>query len=161
MRTLAAAAAFALCVIVGLRKSAALKRRSELLAELRTMLRIFSIEIRCCALTLEELCERADGKFGELLRAARESCDDIRTAWDNACSEMTRSGYSGEEAELMRSLGKELGTSDCAGQEQLLELYFERISALYEAASADNGKKARLFRSVGFLCGAGAAVLLI
>ena len=61
----------------------------------------------------------------------------------------------------MRSLGRELGTSDCAGQEQLLELYFERISALYEKAAAESGKKARLFRSVGFLCGAGAAVLLI
>ncbi len=161
MRTAAAAAAFILCVIAGLRRSAALKRRAELLCELRTMIRLFSIEIRCCAYTLDELCEKADGRFGELLREYRESCPDIRAAWETACSAMRKNGYGAEETELLRELGKTLGTSDCAGQEQLLELHGERLAALYEAAAADYAKKGKLFRSVGLLCGAGAAVLLI
>lgn len=161
MRTAAALAAFALCAVAGMRKSATLRRRVEILGELRTMLRMFSIGIRCCALTLGELCEKADGRFGALLHTAAENSADIHAAWDGACTEMRRIGCGAEETELIRSLGAKLGTSDCAGQEQLIEMHYERISALYEAVSADCAKKAKMFRSVGFLCGAGAAVMII
>lgn len=161
MRAAAAAAAFILCLAAGLRHSAALKRRAELLGELVVMLKLFGIEIRCCAYPLDELCERAEGRFAELVRAAREHCPDIRSAWERACSQMRGSGYGAAETELMRELGKSLGTSDIAGQETLLALHGERLSALYEQAAADYAKKGKTFRSVGLLCGAGAAVLLI
>ena len=125
------------------------------------MLSCFAIEIRCSAPTLDELCERARGRFAELLRERRSICEDFHTAWEQACGSLTQNGFGEEEAELLRELGKSLGTSDAAGQLKLLELNEERIAALYSSAEADYAAKGKLFRSVGMLCGIGAAILII
>ena len=160
IRHILALAAFALCALSGLGRSRLAKRRCELLAELVRLLAGFSVRIRCTAPTLGELIEQDGGLFAQLVREER-SAGDIRAAWAAGCERLEALPFCRkDEAALMRSLGQALGKSDRAGEVQTLELYEGQLSALYEAARAEYAEKGRLFRSVGALCGLGAAVML-
>lgn len=161
MRILLAFTAFILCCALGMRKSLLLKRRTELLDELSRLMGEFEIEIRYAAPTLDRLCERAEGSFAEIVRDIRAETD-IKTAWEQACGRLSALPYcKTEETELLLSLGRSLGTCDVNGQLSLIELHSEKLNALRKAAAEESLKKGKLFRSVGTLCGIGAAVLII
>lgn len=161
MRIILALTAFLLCLAWGARQSLLLKRRTALLEELSRMLGEFEIEIRFAAPTLDILCEKAEGCFADILRECRGSCD-IKTAWEQACGRLSALPCChDEERELLLSLGRSLGTSDISGQLSLIELHSEKLSALGRSAAEESAKKGKLFRSVGALCGIGAAVLII
>ncbi len=162
MRVLLAFMAFALCLAEGLRASLLLKRRAALIEELCELLSGFAIEIRCCAPTLDELCERAGGTFADLLKGCRADAPDIITAWENACKKLSELPCCRkDEAELMRTLGRSLGRSDAAGELSLLAMYKEKLETLGREAREEFAGKGKLFRSVGTLCGIGAAILII
>ena len=161
MRTILALAAFLLCFAYGARQSLLLKRRAAFLEELSRMLGGFEIEIRFAAPTLDILCEKAEGGFADILREC--CCDnDIKSAWERACGRLRALPYCrAEESELMLSLGRSLGTSDISGQLSLIGLHSEKLNALRKSAAEESAKKGKLFRSVGALCGLGAAVLIM
>lgn len=162
MRIFIALAAFALCFAVGTRKSLLLKRRVTLLEELVRLLNEFAIEIRCTAPTLDELCGQARGSFAEMLRECREESTDIKSAWEKACGQLSQLSCCGtEEYEIMLSLGQSLGTCDVQGQLSLLELHSEKLSSVRQAAADEYARKGKLMRSVGALCGIGAAILIV
>ncbi len=162
MRILLSFLAFALCFFEGLRQSTLLKRRACLIEELCGLLNGFAIEIRCCAPTLDELCEKAEGTFADILKGCRADAPDIITAWESACEKLAALPCcKKDEAELMRALGRSLGRSDAAGELSLLEMYREKLETLSKAAQEDFAGKGKLFRSVGTLCGIGAAILII
>ncbi len=162
MRVLLSFLAFALCFAEGLRQSTLLKRRACLIEDLCGLLNGFAIEIRCCAPTLDELCEKAQGTFADMLKDCRADAPDIITAWDNACERLAALPCcKKDEAELMRTLGRSLGRSDAAGELSLLDMYKEKLETLGKAAREDAEGKGKLFRSVGTLCGIGAAILII
>lgn len=161
MRVLLALAAFLLCLACGIRSSLLLKRRTALLEELSRMLGEFKIEIRFAAPTLDTLCDKAEGCFADILRECRERLD-IKSAWERACGRLSELPFCrAEERELLLSLGRSLGTSDVSGQLSLIELHSEKLNALAKAAAEEFAAKGKLFRSVGALCGVGAAVLII
>lgn len=158
MRILAAVIVFVLCAAEGLRRRFALKHRAELLDDILAMLNIFSIEISCRALTPDELIVNAKGSsFAELVREKRSTLPNIKAAWEAACEELPKN----RERELLSELGQSLGTSDKAGQLQLLSLYSAEISRLKEDAWESYRKKGEAFSRVGMLCGAAAAVLIL
>lgn len=158
LRVIAAFIALACCAAEGYRRSARLKIRVESLGEIERMLSDFAIEIRCCALTVDELMRRRDGRFAELFARCREGTENAKSAWEAACGLLPQKD---EETALLRELGRSLGTSDRAGQLQLLELYSERISALRAAAESSCAQKAQAVLRVGILCGIAVAVLII
>ena len=161
MRTILAMAAFLLCFVFGVRQSLLLKRRAAFLEELSRMLSEFEIEIRFAAPTLDILCEKAEGDFADIIRECRRD-NDIKSAWEQACGRLKVLSYChAAESELMLSLGRSLGTSDISGQRSLIELHSEKLGALRKSASEESAKKGKLFRSVGALCGIGAAVLIM
>lgn len=159
-RHILAAAAFVLCVLAGLGKCRTAKRRCELLSELVRMLSGFSVRIRCTAPTLEELIGEDSGIFAQLVREElRSGC--IRSAWVAACERLRALPYCREEeAALLKKLGQSLGRSDREGEICTLNLYGEQLSALSEAAREEYSRKGRMFRSVGALCGLGAAIMI-
>lgn len=160
IRHFIAITAFALCALAGLGRSRLAKRRCELLAELVGLIAGFSVKIRCTAPTLAELIEQENGLFAQLVREERAG-GDIRAAWAAGCGRLAELPFCHkEEAALMQALGQALGKSDRAGAVQTLELYEGQLSALYEAARAEYEEKGRLFRSVGALCGLGAAIMM-
>lgn len=161
MRVFTAFAAFSACFAAGLYKSFLLKRRAVVLEELCRMVKSFSVEIRYTAPTLDELCGKSEGVFAEILNECRKDSD-IHAAWDSACAILSKKPYcSREEAELLRNLGSSLGASDIAGQLSILEMYSEKLSDISRTASEEAAGKGKLFRSVGMLCGIGAAVIAV
>ena len=139
MRAILAMAAFLLCFVFGVRQSLLLKRRAAFLEELSRML----------------------SDFADIIRECRRD-NDIKSAWEQACGRLKALSYChAAESELMLSLGRSLGTSDISGQLSLIELHSEKLSALRKSASEESAKKGKLFRSVGALCGIGAAVLIM
>ena len=107
------------------------------------------------------ICEKAEGDFADIIRECRRD-NDIKSAWEQACGRLKVLSYChAAESELMLSLGRSLGTSDISGQLSLIELHSEKLGALRKSASEESAKKGKLFRSVGALCGIGAAVLIM
>ncbi len=157
MRWAAAIAAFLLCALEGRRRSMALKNRVTLLSELVTMLNNFSIEIRCRALTLDELLSAEDGQFARLVVQKSSDHSDIRSAWDAVCAELPKS----RERTLLCDLGRSFGKSDKSGQLRLLEMYGAQLSQLKDEAESCYRKKGEALSKVGMLCGAAAAVLIL
>lgn len=158
LRVIAAFIALICCAAEGYRRGAKLRIRVKTLGEIERMLNDFAIEIRCSALTIDELMRRADGRFAEIFARCRENSENARDAWESACGTLPQND---KETALLRELGHSLGTSDRAGQLQLLELYSERISDLRTAAESDCSRKAQAVQRVGILCGIAAAVLII
>lgn len=158
MRFLAALIAFGCCVLEGFRRSRALKNRAVFLGEISQMLSNFLIEIRCSGLTLDELISRADGRFAKLVRGYIDSGEDAKTAWENACSQLSEKGG---EAALLAELGQSIGTSDREGTLRLIELYAERFGELERVAREAYSRKGKAVMQVGALCGIAAAVIII
>lgn len=162
MRLLPAALTFLICTMFGMMKSAELKKRAALLSELKQLAAEFSVSIRCTAPTLDELAGQCTGIFGELLRSELSQREDIREAWENAAMRLSQCSFCGkEESRLLTELGQSLGTCDAEGQLSLLEMYSEKLDKLCKSADEDSRTKGKLFRSVGTLAGAGAAILII
>ncbi|MGN0651102.1 MAG: stage III sporulation protein AB [Oscillospiraceae bacterium] len=162
MNILPAAALFAACTIIGLCQSRMLKLRAENLGELEQLCAEISLEMRCTAPPLERLAGSLHGEFAGLLNSELSVGSDIRRAWEDSCEKLGRRGYCRlDEQQLLRELGAALGTTSAEGQLKLLELYRGRFAELRAAALEEYSKKGRLFRSVGALAGAGAAVLVL
>ena len=157
MRILAAIIAFFCCALEGRRRSLELKNRVKFLTEILLSLENFAVEIRCRALTLDELLEGDTGEFSRLVRQEKQSGCGIKDAWENVCKRLPKR----REAELLMELGRTFGTSDKAGQVQLLELYSRQLETLKAEAEQSCAQKSRAFSQVGALCGIAAAILII
>ncbi len=158
MRLLAAFIALACCVLEGFRRRAELKYHAVLLGEISQMLSGFLIEIRCSGLTLDELINRADGRFAELVQGYIDGGEDARSAWARACSQLPKKSA---EAVLLNELGHNFGTSDREGTLRLVELYAERFSELEREAREIYSRKGKAVMQVGALCGIAVAVMII
>ncbi len=162
MNILPAAAAFLICLVIGIAKSTELKKRSLLLAELKQLTTEFSISIRCTAPTLDELCESCTGVFGELLREKKAESSDIRTVWSSAAEQLAACPFCHkDEARLLLEMGQALGTCNAEGQLSLLEMYGAKLESISKSAEKDLLTKGKMCRSVSALLGAGIAVLII
>jgi stage III sporulation protein AB len=144
--------------VIGLYRSAELKRRELLLAEIVQLLEKMAVQIRYRALPLGELFESLDG--GEFLKTVEANAARLnrRDAWNSAAAsfpELT------EERDILVSIGNSLGNSDTAGQTAMLELNKELLtSRLAEAADAVT-RKGAMYRSVGILTGLGIAIIIV
>lgn len=158
MRRAAAFIALLCCVGWGLRKSLTLKKRVKFLREIQSMLKTFSVQIRCRAYTLDELLQNSGGSFAKSFEQHRGCCSDAKTAWNAACAVLPTEF---EETALLRELGECLGTSDAAGQLSLLEMYGERIAELCNQAEDEYRRKGGPLLQVGIIGGVGCAVVIM
>lgn len=162
MNILPALAVFSVCTALGLWKSSLLKRRVLLLSQLKQLTEELAAAIRYTAPTLDELSDGCGGIFGELLKATRANTSDIKSAWQAAASSLSELSYTEKsEAELMLKLSQRLGTCDSEGQLSMLAMYSEKLKSLSDEAQENAKTHGKLFRSVGTLLGAGAAILIL
>ncbi len=162
MNIFPALAVFALCAAFGLWKSSQLRKRAVLLSQLQQLTEELSAAIRYTAPTLDELSESCRGIFGELLNKARCGTTDIKGAWNAAAEQLGALSYTeNSEAELLTELSQRLGTCDAEGQLAMLGLYHDKLKRLSAEAEENARVRGKLFRSVGTLLGAGAAILII
>lgn len=158
LRLFAAATAFSVCAFEGYRRGRELKDRAVFLAETALLIERFSIGIRCCGRTPDELLENENGSFAALVKEFKNKLGDSRAAWEKACGTLPKNR---EEAALLRDLGRSLGSFDKESALQLLERCGAEIAALKCAAEAEYSKRGRALFQIGSLCGIGAAVLII
>ena len=65
------------------------------------------------------------------------------------------------DRELLFALGDRLGETDLDGQLSFLELTCEMLKKQQQEASENYRKKGRMYRSVGFLCGLAAGIMVL
>ncbi len=157
-RIIAAAIAFLICTYEGYRKNRELKNRVEFLAETLTLLERFSIGIKYSASTADELLERENGRFAELVKSFKSASGNTRSAWESACGALPQKL---PETALLRELGASFGTSDTDGTLKLLESCKTEILTLKSAAENEFSKRGKATFQIGTLCGIGAAILII
>lgn len=88
-----------------------------------------------------------------------DECDSFEALWNNSI-ENDKSLCDDEKSALL-PLGTSLGATDIEGQSAALQLAIEKISAMLEYERAKLPEKSRFYMSMGILCGAALAVLMI
>lgn len=68
---------------------------------------------------------------------------------------------SGDDAAMLVSFGQSLGTTDLDGQIELCNIFEQRFQERMEFYSGEYRKKSKLYVSLGFFLGLGAAIVLI
>lgn len=158
MRLAAALVAFGLCLFIGCCADRRLKKRAENLRQLLGVLHSFEVRMRYTAPPLRELLEDCDAEFTRL--ALERSCGaDIRGGWMAAAAELPY--LNGSDRRLLQELGAVLGTSGAEGQLCYIGQTLAQLSELSKGADADRERLGKLYRTVGALAGAAAAIIII
>lgn len=141
-----------------------LGRRLELLKKLELMLEKTELLIRCRSATVYEIA-------GELCRDKRlEGLDFLQyingdgtfhEVWEQSVRKHCPDCLKGEDIDLLINVGAELGASDIQGQLESLAMSRSELARITAEVRGEYAKKASLYRSMGVLAGAFAAVLLI
>ena len=161
---------FVSCCMCGLSKSRNLKKRVELLGELKCMILYLAGEIRCMHETLPEAFQRISGRlktpYRELLRKIaeemeREGKKTIVEIFDREVSELKNFPFDKEDLELIKNLGKQLGYLDIQMQLKNLELCEGLVEVSMKKASAEYLQKAKMYRYMGVLAGLFLVIILV
>jgi len=161
---------FAGCCMFGISQSQNLKKRTELLGELKCMIVYLAGEIRCMHETLPEAFQKISGRVKSpyrefLLEIAkemeRESKKPIADIFEEGIRKMKGCSLKREDLELIQNLGKQLGYLDVQMQLKNLELYEDFVEASLKKATAEYLQKARMYRYMGVLAGLFLVTILI
>ncbi len=170
LRLLGLGLLFTGCVLLGLHQSRSLKKRLELLEELKRILLLLTGEIRCGHATLPEaflqIGKKARSPYREFfLKAAEELSGDVkkpmREVLEHQINNLQGFGLLPEDLELLLDLGKALGDLDLVMQLDTLKLYGEMLDASVKKAAGEYGPKAKMYRYLGVLGGLFLVVLLV
>lgn len=161
---------FLSCTLLGVSKSSNLRRRLELLEELRRVLLLLAGEIRCVRSPLPEAFRRIGTKAAApydtfLKRVANDMEGDSKkpffVIFQEALEVFQDVPLSKEDRALLRELGQQLGYLDVQMQLKTLELYEEMVKEAIRKAAGEYGQKARMYRYLGVLLGVFLVVLLV
>jgi stage III sporulation protein AB len=177
LKTVILIALAALSGAVGIYFRAGLLRRLVILREIRYMLDEFIMLIRFKGATVREIIDTvaSDSRLADLTFLAAVSAkfqdgevsqinDDGKNfaeVWQSAAADFRQNGLTATDIKLIENIGKNLGTTDTAGQLASLSLYQNEAETAFIAAEAETAKKAKLYTSLGVLAGAFLVVFLI
>ena len=151
---------FSGCFSLGIGKSRGLKKRLELLRELKKLLLLLSGEIRCAKTPLPE----AFRKIG------RKAEDPFGTFFQKVAEELTGENRKLPETAFSRQMKllkespltpEDRGYPDLSVQLETLKLFEENLEELIKKAAADYRGKAKVYRYLGALAGLFLVVFLI
>ena len=158
-----------LCLLAGtaagLYRSAMLKKRERLLAEIIGLLEQMSVQIKYRAPLLGELFmhfnESSAEAASKFIREVLTRGNDLnwRGAWNEAADSFAE--LNDGDVEILTSIGNSLGNSDADGQTAMLELNRKLLELRLTEASENAAKKGAMYRSVGVLTGLGLAIVVI
>ncbi len=148
--------------MIGVRKSSALKQRSDCLKALRKMLFSVKLMLSFNAPTLDEIFSRLR-KSDEL--SALRFLHDVTA--ENPCKSIASScafkslPVLQKDREVILDVFSSLGTTDLDTQISMLEFNIKRLDALCAEADSERSVKSRLYSSVGFMSGIFVAMLVV
>lgn len=154
-------------IFTGVMMSSRLKKRSVFLGEAVMFISQVSMEIEYINLPLLEILEKVAAgdcckslDFIPLCLEKWKKGEDFSVSWENAV-EQSSLPMKKEERQKLKSLSMLLGTSDAAGQKNLLGLYANYFSAYYEKAQREYEKYARMCVTLGAVTGTGIFIMLM
>ena len=161
---------FALCTAMGMKSAARLQSRAKLLSALVLSVRRFMMAMEYEKKPLYRIAQnRAYGQvqalwdaFGAGLAAGKAPADAFAQAMAQA-DEGVRGFLSlrREERQLLLEFAGTLGGTDLKTQRAGAALLTSRLEELAETAQHENSVKGRVYRTMGRLCGAAVAILML
>ncbi|MBQ7132830.1 MAG: stage III sporulation protein AB [Oscillospiraceae bacterium] len=150
--------------LCGTSAAAGLLRRTRRLQSIELMLTEINTEIKFCRKNLLQIfCDMKTRQsylnLGFLSTLDTDECDSFEKLWSYSIENDT--ALCDDEKTVLLPLGVSLGATDIEGQSAALSLALEKISSMLEYERARTPEKARLYMSMGVLCGAALAVLMI
>ena len=144
-----------------------LKRRDVFLGETMMFILQVSVEIEYINLPLLEILKKTSA--GNCCRSldflnhcvdAFEKGEDFSVCWESSV-EGSLLPMKKEERQKLKSLGDLLGTSDVAGQKNVLSLYGSYFSAYHEKAVKEYEKYGKMYVTLGVVLGTGIFILMM
>lgn len=161
-----------LCVILGIgiaallgySESARLKLRVHTLERLLRFFQQMEEEIRYTACPIHVLLEQHQEEI-PFLSDCKTEMEQGASFWDSWRSAISwwqsESGLTQEDVRYLLEFGAAFGGLDKEGQLSGVQLTIRRLDQQREAAEENSRTKGKLFRSLGVLCGAGIALLVV
>ena len=154
MRLILCSVIVAASLVVGYRLSSKLGRRKKLLSDFITMLDEADSRIRYTSESLASV-------FNNSFTGYSFSCEKpFFEQWTGMLEE-----YKGimkdDDIDILKSFGKELGSSDIEAQQKHIALYKKMLSERFDSAREDYENKSRLYFLLPFCAGLALAVFLI
>lgn len=153
--------------MVGINFSSRLSERVRVLNTIKLMLEEISIQIRFRGLTVTELVQSLlrnqvlrECEFLSDVEKNLNAVKDFSKAWSISVDNWNIRGLKESDREFLKGIGCFLGCSDIDGQLSSLELSKEKLLILQRDSVEQCERKGRLYRSLGVLSGAFAAVML-
>lgn len=156
--------------LLGLIHAKAYVERSRLLKGFLSTLQMLETEIVYGATPLPDLMKKVGSKSKKEIKEIFFQVSDLLNhnsgasfdeIWSRAVVEKTRNTYfAREDVDLLLSLGKNLGISNCQDQVKHIRLVEEEIKRHYESALVEEGKNVKLFKNLGFLLGTAIVIIL-
>lgn len=156
---------FAACTCTGFYLSSSMKRRIDRLETEKRLTEEMSTVIRYRSLTLREIISQlAESPFYKELGfiGCIEKSDrfiPFARAWEEGIEKDPE--LSPAERDILRRMGRELGTTDTEGQLAALGAYCRELEELAADEKEKYSTKGRMYRSLGVLFGAMAGILFV
>ena len=152
---------WAVAGVFGWQESYRLRLRVKQLEQLESIFQIFETEIRFGLTPISLILEhhRETYSFLETCSVFLSKGMSFSSAWKQTILKTT--GLRTEEKQLLLEFGNSFGKSDPAGQTELCGLTRCHLKRLREEAVVHYRSKGKLYRSLGFFCGAGIILVLM
>ena len=154
-------------VLLGMRASSRLKKRTEILEAVEIFISAVSHEIEFIGLPVYEIlrkisffdsCKCLD--FIGICLVEMEKGEDFRASWCKGV-DLSDLPFKREEKEKLKSLGSLIGTSDAEGQRNMLLLYGSYFSSFRNTAQKEYEKYGKTSITLSVVTGMGIFILMM
>lgn len=144
--------------------------RTKLLNSMLSTLQMLETEIVYGAtpipILLKKIGNKSRKEIGSVFLTAADLLNQkqgqtFEEVWYSAVdSQIKNTSFDKEDIEILLSLGKNLGISNCEDQMKHIRLIQEELKRNYETSIIEQGKNVKLFKNLGFLLGLSIVIIL-
>jgi len=153
---------------IGAVAAARVGKRCSSLSNILSFLKMFKVELRCSMSETELLVYSAAETmeqppcFVEDFRLFAAEGESLPNAWRSAVMKRRQElCLKRNEMDAVLQLGGIFGSYDAAGQTAAIDAAEIRLEEMYSSAQKECAQKVRLYRTLGMLGGAAAAIILV
>ena len=138
------------------------------LEKINGLLNIFKAKIKFTCLTIQEIFnqiyEENKDNIGEIFKNASDYMNEesSKKAWEKSLENATKkTNFNEEDITTLKTLGKMLGNTDMAGQDNQKKLTEQMLLERIENAKVEKKKNSKLYKTLGITAGLAIAIILI